>query len=308
MQAIFLILLLFITNQVSANSKPPSPTPSEATAKPHSTSTDPKKYPATSNQAPQSTTPLIVNVPSPHHDEAAQNKSSETENYSSSEWWLVYLTGFLATVTAALAIFTGGLWRSTYRLAIDARENSERQATETKKSMDLVEQQVALMAHQTDILEKQKEIIRLQTMSLLRPRIILREAYAIEEGRKPISISYTLANTGGMATTIIESSLAVTFEQIDNLHKGPEFASKNVVGEITIRPGAHETRNFVAEMKWRDGSIQLSGDWGYFFSGHIVYQDNDVLRHTAFFRKYDPKTCRFVPIDDPQLEYCDERA
>jgi hypothetical protein len=58
-------------------------------------------------------------------------------------------------------------------------------------------------------------------------------------------------------------------------------------------------------------SADARADWvsprqGLFFSGHIVYADNNgTSRHTAFRRRYNSERRRFYPIDDKEHEYTD---
>lgn len=61
----------------------------------------------------------------------AADKTEKHHDYASSEWWLVYLTGALAAITFALALYTAKLWRTTHQLSKDARDASARQSAET---------------------------------------------------------------------------------------------------------------------------------------------------------------------------------
>lgn len=56
------------------------------------------------------------------------DKTEKRNDYSSSEWWLVYLTFGLVLVTAALAIFTGYLYNATVNLGRDAKKSSDTQS------------------------------------------------------------------------------------------------------------------------------------------------------------------------------------
>ena len=148
--------------------------------------------------------------------------------------------------------------------------------------------------------------MREEFASTHRPRIILREAYAVRDSGLPITVCYTLANTGGTSARIVESALDVKFELPScRLHLGPVSAGKNDIGNIEIKAGAHEAKECIFQnTNWTNA---LVASYCY-FSGHIVYEDTaGILRHAAFYRSYDDTTSRFLPINDPQLEYCDER-
>jgi hypothetical protein len=66
-------------------------------------------------------------------------------DYSSSEWWLVYLTGGLVMVTLGLAIYTAKLWGATKTLSQDARATAERQAGEVRESLAISTRMVETM-------------------------------------------------------------------------------------------------------------------------------------------------------------------
>jgi hypothetical protein len=57
----------------------------------------------------------------------SQQPSPARLDDSSSEWWLVYITGALATITFFLALYTARLWSATSRLVKDAKDTAQRQ-------------------------------------------------------------------------------------------------------------------------------------------------------------------------------------
>ena len=65
----------------------------------------------------------------------------------SAEWWLVYLT-------SALAVVTGLLFYSTFRLAKDARDTSKRQAEEVKESFAIARAAAAASQRSAEIAEQ----------------------------------------------------------------------------------------------------------------------------------------------------------
>jgi hypothetical protein len=64
--------------------------------------------------------------------------TKEHENarsYTSSEWWLVYITSALVLATVGLMIYTARLWGATESLAKDAKQTAVRQASEMQDSL-----------------------------------------------------------------------------------------------------------------------------------------------------------------------------
>lgn len=252
--------------------------------------------------------PLVVDiVPASDAKEREQWEREKGDKDTAINHGIENFNGLLVLFTIVLGgvgIWQAILVRRQIGLAREEFEFTKKQMTE---AADLAEKQMLLTGRQADLIEKQKEISRLQFLATHRPRIILREAYALQDAGKPVIVCYTLANTGGTSARIVESALAVTFEPAASLHMGPVSAGKNDVGDIVIEPGAHEAKEFISpNVTWGNGQVGNAIGWGYFFSGHIVYEDNGILRHLAFFRSYDFTTHRLVPIEDPQLEYCDE--
>lgn len=69
---------------------------------------------------------------------AVSSKEKDTERglYSTSEWWLVYLTGTLAAITGALAWYTGRLYRATVKLGVDAEKSGLEQGKKMEASIE----------------------------------------------------------------------------------------------------------------------------------------------------------------------------
>ena len=73
--------------------------------------------------------------PIPIQTVPAQESEEQTKKEVSEEKEKLFYDRILTIATVLLAIFTGGLWLATYRLAKEARSNSERQADEMKESI-----------------------------------------------------------------------------------------------------------------------------------------------------------------------------
>jgi hypothetical protein len=65
----------------------------------------------------------LLNLKEEHQEETKNEKN----DYFSSEWWLVYITGVLSLITGFLAWFTSNLWKATKKSIDDSRETAERQ-------------------------------------------------------------------------------------------------------------------------------------------------------------------------------------
>jgi hypothetical protein len=220
------------------------------------------------------------------------------------EWAVVWATLALVAVTLGLAVYTALLYRATVKLGKGADDAAKKQA-------DIAETQIALEAKQTDLAEKQHGLQRLQFLATHRPRVILREAYAVRDNGQPLKASYVLANTGGSDATIHESKFQLRHEPVTSIRRVPDCNNSMDIPTCTISLGAHlagdHVSSEVGELWGMPFEIQTGG-WAIYFSGHIVYEDaNGILRHLAFYRVLNEETGRFVPINDPQLEYGDER-
>ena len=127
---VVVIILLLCGVAFCTESQPPLPTPSK-TIKKHENYSSQKNH---NTQIANQTGSTITNHP----------KTKETEekhkDYSSSEWWLVYLTFALVAVTLGLAIYTAKLYRATVGLGKDAKSTSERQAAEMEKSLTIAKE------------------------------------------------------------------------------------------------------------------------------------------------------------------------
>ena len=235
-------------------------------------------------------------------------KDSKNQNdYTSPEWWLVYVTIALVAVTTGLAVYTALLWRATKRLAVDAKKTADRQAMETQQSL-------AIAKASADHTKESVDLARKEFISTHRPKIILRDAYCLDnEIDSPIIVHYVLVNSGETPARIILSVLEL------KLIYGPGFGAEtppsiqnnqNDIGDLPLDPGEEVTRTYSGTRHWRtDDGSRFKSNYSYegvFFYGHIIYEDlNGIKRHTAFWRKYDLDTSRFYLCKDPAFESLD---
>jgi hypothetical protein len=136
MRIVVLILFLLCGVRVFAESQPPAPTPSESIEKHKSDSNQNEKNPTEVHKLGTDDAPFVVKLQTPTTDHPKAKEAEEKhKDYSSSEWWLVYLTFALVFVTFGLAIYTAKLWRSTKVLAQDAKDTADRQAADMQASL-----------------------------------------------------------------------------------------------------------------------------------------------------------------------------
>jgi len=155
------------------------------------------------------------------------------------------------------------------------------------------------------------------------PEIIVRRVsldqgtlFAVAPITRPWKIQYILANTGRSSATIFEGNATVK-QFTGSLPAIPPFEDTfNLVLEVTL--GAGESVPLTSELDPQDpivARVRLGqttdlthGDGAeeiYFF-GYMLYRDNiGVVRRTAFCRRLDIQTQRFIVVSDPDYEYRD---
>lgn len=131
------LVMLFLLCGVGAfaESYPPTPTPAKTTAQPKTNTGQNKSNPGHDEQATKGYPPIIEITKTPIIQVETTDKTEKHHDYSSSEWWLVYLSFALVLVTLGLAIYTAKLYRATVGLGKDAKSTSDRQATEMAESI-----------------------------------------------------------------------------------------------------------------------------------------------------------------------------
>lgn len=114
----------------------------------------------------------------------------------------------LAGVTTVLAIFTGGLFWATYRLAKDARDTSVRQASEMQRSLKIAEDSAAAAM-------KSANVADLALTAVERPYILVRDRPVISHSTprwgetKNLSALFAIKNYGKLPAAIREVHMIV---------------------------------------------------------------------------------------------------
>lgn len=212
---------------------------------------------------------------------AADNK--ERDGKSESDWWLVRLTGVLAIIGFLQLIVFG--------------------------------QQARRLRQTVTTMEDTADLARKEFISTHRPKIILRDATSEQDMEELIVMKYILANIGETPAKIVACALNV------NVFKGWGFAPDNLpavdsvdsdIDSIPLKPGEQVHLSFTSPtLRWRGDNDTchafIEPEYGMFFSGYIVYEDDArTRRHTGFRRKFFLDQHRFLPVDGrPHYEYQD---
>ena len=132
------LLICLVAGRVYSN--PPLPAPPKAEQK-NQTYTKENQQPTSTDKRGTENSPLFIKVVPPLSVQPSSAEHAQQRNeYTSSEWWLVWVTLCLAGITAILARYTAKLWGATKSLAEDAKQVAERQAGEMQKSLRIAQE------------------------------------------------------------------------------------------------------------------------------------------------------------------------
>lgn len=217
------------------------------------------------------------------------------------------ITFLLVIVTGVLARYTYKLWKTTNALAEDARRTADRQTDEMKESLDIASRS-AKTAEDSVILARN------EFNAVHCARLIVRRIIIVSSQELPV-IRYEIANIGGTKANDLEISTMVWLPDTSHsIPHMPQYAD-SIALPVTIDSGdkyyrecvvgAEEAEEFGFRQTQMVRDLPISVILScIYFSGYIVYRDQLNRRfETAFFRRYDPSTNRFSPVDDPDYEY-----
>ncbi|HXC65822.1 MAG TPA: hypothetical protein VN638_00300, partial [Nitrospiraceae bacterium] len=227
-------------------------------------------------------------------------------DYTSAEWWLVYITGALVLATSGLIIYTARLWGATKSLAEDAKNTATQQALDTQTSL-------RISRESADAAKKSVELAREEFLSTHRPRIILRDAFCRDnEIDHPIVVTYTLVNIGETRGRIVMWGADIQLNTGGDLlpYQLPSMYKHD---SGFLDPGEERQDAHYSIRQWRTDDQSrhafVEDSLGVFFCGHLIYEDDRMVRrHMAFWRKYDFSTSRFYIVSHhtlKALEYAD---
>jgi hypothetical protein len=263
---------------------------------------------------------LVAQQPSSVSAATAPDTPKHAEDRWSHDWWLVYVTGLLAAITFALAVYTARLYAATVDLGREAKSSSRRQARETGQSLRIADKQALLAGRQAELAEKQHGLERLQFLVTNRPRLIVRRItlHADHGGGAADDVPVlvlVICNIGDTACKLLEASASVLIQPTDRIRGDLQYADPIHIGErlesggiVTIpipQPAAvaqsialGQTRNVQRPRVFAHGYVRYHGDGS-------TDVDDPPRRITAFLRRYDFETERCHAVADPEYEYQD---
>ena len=246
--------------------------------------------------------------------------------------WLTDHATVLAAVVSAIAAaivawFTIVLARATREMLKAARD----QRTELQKAGEIAEKQMLLSGRQTDIIEKQHGLDRLQFIADKRPRLRVRHVtinHPMPEARTRIPLfqegqrvtgSLVIVNVGATSAEAIDSRYCFYWSNT-GLPMDPPLSeeSPRLFDGVAAPLEGGESRTIPIEsqnlMDTNATNIAFGrGDWHLYVMGMVRYADigsPPVERFMGFCRVYQlPERGagegRFVVVKDPDYEYED---
>jgi hypothetical protein len=218
------------------------------------------------------------------NSQSATKESAMYSEYLSHEWWLVYLTGGLVAVTAALAWYTASLYQATVALGAEAKATSEEQARGMSASIREAARAADNLGNVAQATFQQVEHFRQVAERQLRAYIGVRHAVLrvrrLPEGDK-ILAEITIVNAG--QTTARHAKLAIHIGLFDPEDR--DFPVQYRDGETHLAP-AFEWNAQQASDFFLSGGLEaqllrrskLAVIWG-----EISYVDAfDVARRSTF--------------------------
>jgi Na+-transporting methylmalonyl-CoA/oxaloacetate decarboxylase gamma subunit len=230
MRILLLLAVALLFAGELAQSQVPPPAPPKATHKPEANSKKHEKNTATDKRGSETSPVFIQIVPPLTLEPQSAKEHEEARDYTSAEWWLVYITGALVLATCGLIIYTARLWGETRNLARDARETSTQQATDMQSSLTIARQY-------SDAARDANEIAKAAIQLSHRARLIVTfRGDTITVGKKPM-VSIGIHNVGMTPAFNVQSE---TWGGIIN-YPSEDFGSNSKISEnksnTTIYPG-----------------------------------------------------------------------
>jgi flagellar basal body-associated protein FliL len=221
--------------------------------------------------------------------EAAAEGMKESQSLLGPEWFLVWVTIGLVIVTAALAVFTAYLYRTTKTLAIDAEETSLRQSADMARSIAAANELASAALAQADMSYRSFDVAHQQ--------YLLAQNTAMRQLRAYPGI------TGAHIVLLTGSHRLRIAIKVENRTATPAYKFRHALAHRVCEPGAIED---VLEPRKRDiqwdmtpGSLSTLRDEGpitddeitaigaekqlVIFAGRVDYEDAfDRPQHFEF--------------------------
>jgi hypothetical protein len=287
MPALFVALLS--SGCALAQSNPPAPAPTksgqEQKAKTNGAANEPKAA-----QGESKNSPLPVTIDSPVTiQKSKQDRDAETsdsEQKTANDRWLIVWTGILACTTLLLAGITAVLARYTYKLWYDASKTSERQALEMQNSLRIAND--ATWAAQ-DSARAAKRTVNIMTDTAARQLRAYVFEHADTDNTKVCPegwvVDVEIRNAG--QTPAYDVRCASTLRPlIDPLPKDFEFSpSVFDEGTFVVNPGIPRANSVKTElMSPSDRAAVKNGDKVLYLWGRIEYVDVFERPHFGEYR------------------------
>ncbi len=312
---LFMLLFAMVAN---AQSNPPTPSRGDSTTKPENR-TDYNEKNSDRDKRVTKNLPAVKEISKPSVIQIeSTDKTEKRRDYSSSEWWAVYFTGLLALITAALAMYTGKLYRATVNLGKDAKATADRQAKEMERSLAVAKESADQAKESVDL--ARQELILTQRPKLRVTNVIVRQPKPANAER-PIELfaighlvsgQFYINNVGGTPATITNIGCWVHWAATPLPMERPYEGKKGNIPmerEYVLYPGESITIPFESDnqMKKEPGVYISRGEhWRLWVMGWIEYRDDLKIKRRIFFcRKYNPGE-RFSAVSDPDYESYEE--
>jgi hypothetical protein len=212
--------------------------------------------------------------------------------------------------TAVLAVFTGAL----VVVAVIEIGYLKKADKVSRELADIASRQMLIQGSQTDILEKQKEISRIQYFATHRPVLVARYSRltgAEETSSQPIQVRFAVVNKGDSDALITSAYAVLQFLHTDSrLLPVPTYLGRDQLQEpfqTAFGPGHSEDLIVVGTAL--GSSIKQERGMGreIYISGFITYVDGmrNNARTMAFCRRYNKARDRFETTGDDDWEYSD---
>ena len=182
------------------------------------------------------------------------------------------------------------LWRA---------DNTTRRAADAAK--DIAERQLNLTGLQADILNKQKEIDRLNYFAAYRPHLEIRfikkliELSSVPPDEQPTRVEFVVINSGVGEAIVIGSRVSLEWMYVEDIPIPTDLEGEDLVPKRRFLPGATDKTRVESQ---EDGGLnEYHGDGRkklYLF-GWIVYVDGrgeefGTTKTTYFGQEFEPKS------------------
>jgi hypothetical protein len=211
---------------------------------------------------------------------------------------IAHSTVALAIVTFLLAVFTGCLWWSTYKLGRDAKSVSDRQAADTLRSLAIAADTTAALREVTDATRNNTALLQPMLQKQMRAYLSVNFGGAIyQDERLRFAATPVIENTG------LSPAQNVSFRATAGILDVERAAQMDFpLGEIrrndaTLHPRQSFTINVIVPDRYADddaAAIMRGDQRGLFVWGAVVYDD-------VYGEAHETKFChRFVFFPDAE--------